>query len=182
MNEPLRPDWPARLRPLVNLCHPPHPEITRPIERDCYWPAAESEYATDVMFRDPAALERIYPALIHHSVMHLGSEQVLRFMGRPVGVHRQDEVQSDRRRGPDGVRVKHWLNTNSQKLYDKGSVLCSETTINQPKDFRLARVRRQPGRPETMAHPAAECGGFASPGPGPGGTAVGVAAGSWLDS
>jgi hypothetical protein len=139
MNEQLRTDWPALLRPLVARCHPLHQEITRPIERDYYWTAAESEYATDVMFRDRAALERIYPALIHHSVMHLGSEQVLRFMGRPVGAHRQDDVKSDRRRGPDGVRVKHWLNTNSQKLYDKGSVLRSETTINQPKDFRVWR-------------------------------------------
>ena len=91
------------------------------------------------MFRDRATLERIYPALVHHSVMHLGSEQVLRFLGRPCGPHTGDEIKTDRRRGPDGVRVKHWLNTNSQKLYDKGSVLRSETTINEPKDFRVWR-------------------------------------------
>jgi hypothetical protein len=139
MHQQLRTDWPELLRPLVAQCHPLHAEITRPIERDYYWTAAESEYAADVMFRDRAALERIYPALIHHSVMHLGSEQVLRFMGRPRGPHTGDDVKSDRRRGPDGVRVKHWLNTNSQKLYDKGSVLRSETTINEPKDFRVWR-------------------------------------------
>ena len=45
------------------------------------------------------------------------------------------------------MRVKHWLNDNSQKLYDKGSVLRSETTINEPKDFRVWRG------PEAMAHP-----------------------------
>lgn len=139
MDEQLRADWPALLRPLVEQCHPLHAEITRPIERDYYWTAAESEYAADVMFGNRAALERIYPALVHHSVMHLGSEQVLRFMGRPAGAHTGDEVKTDRRRGPDGVRVKHWLNTNSQKLYDKGSVLRSETTINEPKDFRVWR-------------------------------------------
>jgi len=134
-----RTDWPTLLRPLVERCHPLHVEITRPIERDYYWTAAESEYATDVMFRHRAALERIYPALVHHSVMHLGSEQVLRFLGRPRGPHIGDEVKTDRRRGADGVRVKHWLNTNSQKLYDKGNVLRSETTINEPKDFRVWR-------------------------------------------
>lgn len=134
-----RTDWPALLRPLVEQCHPLHAEITRPIERDYYWTAAESEYATDVLFRDRAALQKIYPALVHHSVMHLGSEQVLRFLGRPGGPHTGDEVQTDRRRGEDGVRVKHWLNGNSQKLYDKGSVLRSETTINEPKDFRVWR-------------------------------------------
>jgi hypothetical protein len=134
-----RTHWPTLLRPLVEQCHPLHAEITRPIERDYYWTAAESEYATDVMFRDRAALERIYPTLVHHSVMHLGSEHVLRFLGRPHGPHTGDEIKTDRRRGEDGVRVKHWLNGNSQKLYDKGSVLRSETTINEPKDFRVWR-------------------------------------------
>lgn len=134
-----RTDWPKLMRPLVEMCHPLHAEITRPIQRDYYWTVAESEYATDVMFRDRAALQRIYPALVHHAVMSFGSEQVLRFMGRCRGAHASDQVQTDRRRGPDGVRVKHWLNKNSLKTYDKGSVLRTETTINEPKDFRIWR-------------------------------------------
>ena len=139
LDEQHRTDWPKLMAPLVELCHPLHGEITRPIERDYYWTAAESEYATDVMFRDRAALERVYPALVHHAVMSFGSEQVLRFMGRPRGAQAHDQVQTDRRRGPDGVRVKHWLNKNSLKAYDKGSVLRSEATINEPKDFRIWR-------------------------------------------
>jgi hypothetical protein len=134
-----RTDWPKLMSPLVGLCHPLHAEITRPIQRDYYWTVAESEYASDVMFRHRAALQRIYPALIHHAVMSFGSEQVLRFMGRPRGAHASDQVQTDRRRGPDGVRVKHWLNKNSLKAYDKGSVLRDEATINEPKDFRVWR-------------------------------------------
>jgi hypothetical protein len=132
-------DWPQLMHPLVELCHPLHREITQPIERDYYWTAAETEYATDVMFRDQAALGRIYPALVHHAVMSFGSEQVLRFMGRPRGARTHDEVQSDRRRGPDGLRIKHWLNKNSLKCYDKGSVFRTEATINEPKDFRVWR-------------------------------------------
>lgn len=134
-----RTDWPGLLRPLVEQCHPLAAEITRPIERDYYWTCAESEYAYDVMFRDRAALERIYSALVHHGVMNLGSEQVLRFMGRPVGAHTGDDIKTDRRRGPDGVRVKFWLNENSLKFYDKGSVFRGEGTINEPKDFRVWR-------------------------------------------
>lgn len=71
--------------------------------------------------------------------MSFGTEQVLRFLGRPRGPHAADQVQTDRRRGEDGVRVKHWLNKNSLKFYDKGSVLRVETTINEPKDFRVWR-------------------------------------------
>ena len=82
-----------------------------------------------------AAIDR----LVHHAVMTYGSEQVLRFMGRPRGARAHDEVQTDRRRGPDGVRIKHWLNKNSIKAYDKGSVLRTEATINEPKDFRIWR-------------------------------------------
>ena len=124
---------------LVKRCHPVHEEISRSIELEYYWTAAQSEYATDVMFRDRGALERIYPPLVHHAVMHMGAEQVMRYMGRSGRVGINDAVVTDRRRRSEGVRVKHWLNKNSLKFYDKGSVLRDETTINEPKDFRVWR-------------------------------------------
>jgi hypothetical protein len=136
MDEQVHANWQELFQPLVDLCHPHHREICRPIGGSYYWTVAESEYATDVMFRTRADLDRIYPALVHHSVMSFGSEQVLRFLQRVDA----KEVKTDRRRGPDGVRVKHWLNDNSLKLYDKGSVLRSEVTINNPKDFRVWRT------------------------------------------
>src|SRR5206468_2837965 len=66
-------------------------------------------------------------------------EQVMRYMGRSGRVGINDEVVTDRRRRSVGVRVKHWLNKNSLKFYDKGSVLRDEVTINEPKDFRVWR-------------------------------------------
>jgi hypothetical protein len=136
MDRQIHTGWQEMFQPLVDLCHPHHREICRPIGGSYYWTVAESEYATDVMFRNRAALEGIYPALVHHSVMSFGTEQVLRFLQRTAA----KDVKTDRRRGPDGVRVKHWLNDNSLKLYDKGSVLRSEITINNPKDFRSWRT------------------------------------------
>jgi hypothetical protein len=88
------------------------------------------------MFERQEDLQALYPAMVHHSVMNFGSQQVLRFLQRKGA----GEVKSDRRLGPDGIRVKHWLNNNSLKLYDKGSVLRSEVTINNPKDFRVFRT------------------------------------------
>lgn len=139
MNQQQRTDWRKLLDPLVAQCHPLHVEINRPFGSQYYWTAAQSEYATDVMFKERENLERIYPALVHHGVMSFGAEEVLRFLGRPgrAGIH--DEVKSDRRRREEGVRVKHWLNGNSLKFYDKGSILRSEVTINDPKDFRVYR-------------------------------------------
>jgi hypothetical protein len=72
--------------------------------------------------------------------MSFGAEQVLRFWGRPGRVGVSDEVMTDRRRGSDGVRVKHWVNKNSLKFYDKGSVLRVEATINEPREFRSFRA------------------------------------------
>ena len=120
-------------------CHPLHVEINRPFESQYYWTASQSEYATDVMFGGREKLVRIYPALVHHGVMSFGAEEVLRFLGRPGKAGINDEVKTDRRRRAEGVRVKHWLNGNSLKFYDKGSILRSEVTINEPKDFRVYR-------------------------------------------
>jgi hypothetical protein len=139
MDEQLRTHWPSVLDPLVQKCHPLCAEITRPIERDYYWTAAESEYATDVMLGERGALERIYPSLVHHAVMTFGSEQVLRFLGHSGRSPLNGEVKSDRRRRCEGVRVKHWVNENSVKCYDKDSILRVEATINDPKDFRVWR-------------------------------------------
>src|SRR5438128_6027017 len=127
--------WQGLFEPLVDLCHPHHREINAPLKSSYYWTLAETEFATDIMFKNQLALQRIYPALVHHSVMSFGSEQVLRFLSR----RNAGDVRSDCRRGPDGVRVKHWFNQNSLKLYDKGSVLRSEMTINKPEDFRVWR-------------------------------------------
>ncbi len=60
----------------------------------------------------------------------MGAEQVMRYMGRSGRVGINDAVVTDRRRRSEGVRVKHWVNKNSLKFYDKGSVLRDEVTIN----------------------------------------------------
>jgi hypothetical protein len=45
-----------------------------------------------------------------------------------------------KRRRPEGWRVKHTINRNSIKVYDKASVLRVETTINNPRQFKVLRV------------------------------------------
>ena len=138
-DEQAKTDWKQCCQGLLEQCHPLHREISAPLKDGYYWTAAESEYATDVMFRDRAALERIYPALVHHAMLSFGSQQVLRFLKRTAQLGQDDEVQTDRRSWEDGVRVKHWAGRNSVKFYDKGSVLRSEVTMNDPHDFKVWR-------------------------------------------
>jgi hypothetical protein len=50
------------------------------------------------------------------------------------------EIISDYRKRYEGVRVKHWVNHNSVKMYNKsGSILRVETTINNSRDFKVYR-------------------------------------------
>jgi hypothetical protein len=137
LDEQLRMRRERPLSALIEEYHPMHRKLHEAIPLDYYWTIAESEYATDITFKRREDLERIYPALVHHSVMSFGAEQVPGFLGREQPG--QSEVSTDRRRREPGVRVKHWLDENSLKLYDKGSVLRSEVTINEPMAFRVHR-------------------------------------------
>jgi hypothetical protein len=112
-----------------------------------YWSVRQSEYATDLMFRSAADLRAVYPRLINHAIRHFGSEDVLRFLGRRTNSRFNGEVKSELRRRDEGVRIKHWVEENSLKMYDKqGSILRIETTLNNPRRFQVRRVTARHGR------------------------------------
>jgi hypothetical protein len=105
-----------------------------------YWSIRDDEMATDVMFRDAKSLAAIYPSLVRHAVEQFGCEDVLRFLGRRTNSRFRGEVNTERKQWIEGIRVKHRVEENSIKMYDKqGSVLRIETTISKPKRFRVYR-------------------------------------------
>ncbi len=128
--------WLRRLGRLVNpWVHPPDG-----LFYDYYWSVRQSEYATDVMFRDAATVQQIYPALLRHGIELFHSEDVLRFLGHRPSLGFTREVHSDLQRRLEGVRIKHWVHENSIKMYDKaGCLLRIETTINNPDRFKVRR-------------------------------------------
>jgi hypothetical protein len=153
MDRQLQTRWPTHLKRLLNQNHPLHREICRPLDWEYYWTCCESEYATDVMFRDPDRLAALYPRLVQHALLSFGSADVLRFLGHKVPlsgkVHPQfqGQVVTDLKVRPEGIRIKHRVDRNSLKMYDKfGRGLRIETTINQPKGFRV--FRRPEGAPD----------------------------------
>lgn len=116
--------------------------------QDYYWTIRQSEVATDVMFRDAAAVAAIYPRLVSHAIEQLHAKDVLRFLGRQLTRSNREEVTSERKELVEGVRIKHRVGENSIKMYDKqGSVLRIETTINNPKPFRAYREMVREGQP-----------------------------------
>lgn len=112
-----------------------------------YWSIRQGEYATDVMFRDDAALAEVYPALVDHAIRQFRCQDVLRFLGRRTNTRFNGEVTSDIKHRLEGVRIKHRVEENSIKMYDKqGSVLRIETTLNNPRRFRVRRRMTRNGR------------------------------------
>jgi hypothetical protein len=104
-----------------------------------YWVADQVEVATDVMFRDRPSLAAVMPDLVHHAALRLSSEDVLGFLGRKLHPSLAAEVVTNTRRN-DGWRVKHRVAQNWIKVYERVSVLRVETTINNPREFRVLRV------------------------------------------
>lgn len=143
MEQQLSVKWPHVLDRVAVAVNPAHRRIFRKKPQRYYWCLHQSEWATDVMFKDSAALAEIYPYLSLHAITKFSSPDVMRFLGRKVHNLFEGEIISDFKNRPEGMRVKHRVNGNSVKMYDKaGSVLRVETTLNQPKDLKVFRPKQ----------------------------------------
>jgi hypothetical protein len=144
-------DWPKTLAQLLKQFHPLYKQLCRPLDLSYYWSVSESEYATDIVFRDAATLARLYPQWIRHAITTFSCNDVMRYLGRRVSTHSgqvpgnfEGEVISDIKQRQEGVRAKHSVNGNSVKMYDKaytpiGNVFRVEATTNRPREFRTFR-------------------------------------------
>jgi len=142
MDAQLRLNWPNHLDRLARCLNPAHNSLLASDRLHYYWTAYQSEWATDIMFRDPQTLAEIYPRLVRHGVSAFSSPDVMRFLGGKVHGNFRGEIVSDFKNRPEGVRIKHRVGANSVKLYDKqGSVLRVETTINDADGIKVFRPK-----------------------------------------
>src|SRR5437667_7780620 len=150
MDRQLRTQWPKLLNGIARQLNPIHAQIFHKHPLSYYWSVYQHEWALDVVFHHAADLRRFYPRWVNHAMTTFSSPDVMRFLGKRItlsGQIRQDfsgEVVSDFKRRAEGVRLKHSVNGNSVKLYDKayspkGSVLRAETTVHNGDDFRVYR-------------------------------------------
>lgn len=138
--------WPRVLNAFARRVNPHLARIRQLGFKGYYWVADQCEYATDVLFRDRADLEALFPALVEQAMTLFGADDVLRFLGRKPHGNFQGEVTTDLKRRPEGYRVKHTMKRNSLKMYDDllAQVLRVETTLNNPREFRVLRVVETP--------------------------------------
>jgi hypothetical protein len=132
-------DWPPVLERQAVLVNPLLPDIERAGFPSYWWVIDQGEYASDVLFTDRAALETIRDDLVTAAVTALGASDVLHFLGRKPHPAFAGEVTIDSRRRPEGCRVRFRLKANAVKFYDHANVFRVETTINNPREFKVLR-------------------------------------------
>lgn len=151
-------NWVEFLNSLLAPAHPLQEQILKPFPNlFYYWTLTQSEYATDLIFKDPHQLARIYPAFVIHGLCSFGSPQVMRFLGHrvPLKTGRVDarfkgDVRTDALTRHEGVCIKHVAGFNGQKAYDKfANLLRIENTINRPEAFTVYRNEPAPKAPAT---------------------------------
>jgi hypothetical protein len=136
----LQTNWTSVLNPMVKMLNPLHNQIFRKIPLQYYWMTSQTEWATDLMFKNPAELHSLFKNFAPQAISVFSSSDVMRFLGRKPTAKYQGEITSDYKNRLEGIRIKHRVGTNSVKAYDKfNKILRIETTINNPRDFRIFR-------------------------------------------
>jgi len=95
-------------------------------------------YSTDVLFKDRNVLSDLYPRLLDHAVVNFRAQDIMTFLGRRLDPRFEGEVLTScqKKRDP-GARIKHLIDYNWLKMYDKfARLLRVETVINNPRRFK----------------------------------------------
>jgi hypothetical protein len=131
------------------------PVLLAEFERGYHWSIRQLEFATDVVFRSPAALAPLYQTLIRTAVHAVQADQVARFLGRKLDPRYQGEVGNHFHTRIQGTRLKHHMGAAALKMYDKaGHVLRLETVVNDVTFFKHhRRVEHRDGTWEMKVAP-----------------------------
>jgi hypothetical protein len=84
MNRQVQAAWPDLLNAVAHQLNPAHEEMFRGFPVQYYWSAHQTEWATDILFRDARTLAGLYPKLVQHGLTTFLSPDVMRFLGRNI--------------------------------------------------------------------------------------------------
>ena len=100
------------------------------------WSIMQAEYATDIVFKQQATLQAIYPHLLESLIQAVKPADIATFLGRKLHGNYQDEMGNRFNKRWLGTRLKHQMGPVTIKLYDKFNiVLRIETTVNDVSFF-----------------------------------------------
>lgn len=139
--------WEKELTALSAAFNSALPEVLGTFRSDYYWSLLQSEFATDILFRDAATLNEIYTPLVRHAITSLGCDDVLRFLGKKPHWDLQAPIEGRYKDRSEGIRIRHSLGFNSLKAYNGAPAhLRIEATINDTHVFKVFRHKQ--GEPE----------------------------------
>ena len=120
------------------------PKIRNIFSHSYYWCIDQCEFAADINFKSREDLSLFYKTLVETTYFAFSSEDIYSFFGRNISkIHKfsKGEIVSDLRNRYQGYRIKFKINNNQIKMYDKGNNLRIEVTINNPKDFKVLKIK-----------------------------------------
>ncbi len=120
-----------------------------------YWTLWQSEIAKDYIFDSPQFLIPLMDNFLRHALITGTSDRVLKYMGHPVKKDGQPyqtsnpELFTRVNLWHDGLRIRHWVDQNSVKLYNEQNVLRFEMTMNNPSKYRIHRHKEGQDKTES---------------------------------
>jgi len=142
-------NWASILRRVTRTINPEHEGMFGE-GWEYFWSVYQSEWASDIYFKDPEKLSSLYDEMLFHAINDFKSPNVMRFLGNRVNKdgsipkNFKGDVISSLQDRHEGARVKHYLNKNSVKMYNKlGNLLRIETTLNHPTNgMKVLRAKK----------------------------------------
>jgi hypothetical protein len=121
--------WASQYCPVVNTLHLSY-----------YWSLMQVEYALDLVFKTPAALNAFYPHLLETLIHAVKPQDIATFLGKKLHGNYQGEVGNNLNTRILGTRIRHHMGPASIKMYDKfGRILRIEVTVNDVSFFQQWR-------------------------------------------
>jgi hypothetical protein len=157
LDEQLQTDWPRELDALQQQVHPLHPGHLGRMPLKYNWTVFQSEWATDVVFRRQEELEPWFARWLRQAMLTFDHKDIRGFFGHAPSLYRKgrNRIETSVLANFEGKRIKHWVGSNSVKLYTEANNLRIETTLNDagaigvhrpPADDPSGAVIRRPMR------------------------------------
>ena len=147
LNSQLNVQWAKILNGFIPTIFPTMEHTLGP-KYSYYWTMWQSEWATDLIFTSPSDLNPLMNSLLNHALTTGTSTRVLKYLDRPItakgkpDLRAKDSVVTRIMDFNDGMRVRHWVDQNSVKVYNEQNVLRVETTMNDPSKFKVHRHKQ----------------------------------------
>jgi len=124
----------ARLQGLAEQFCP----VVKTFRSGYHWSLMQVEYALDVVFKSAVVLQPVYEEISRQAIFTVRAPDVARFLGKRLSP--EAEVNSHFHTRVEGTRIKHQLNRQAIKMYDKaGRVLRIECVSNDVSFYRHHR-------------------------------------------